>query len=1099
MAEFKLGRLKFWWKGVWQTSHAYVKDDVVSYGGKTYVCLGAHTSGINDETFYTAKDTAPYKWELMQDGIQWKGAWTTGIYYKEGDIVKYGSDTYICIDGHTADADFWEDEGVNWQNFVNGVELEGDWSSSYQYQVGDIVRYGGNTYLAKQDNLNANPETSTANWGLFVHGLKWTGNYSSSTAYHAGDVVQLGTSSYVCILSVTGTSPLEDLSNTYWNAVAQGDLSVNLTTTGDMLVYGTGAIQRLPAGLDNAVLQIDAATNVPAWKTDVTIAGELTVTGNAHIINGDVFQGVDAMDLTVDVGVDDVTSTVDAVTKAAGNITIHYNVGSPLASATTSYKILFEGLQSPHEVLNTEWTVSAVDTGARTVTINGTGISGSGAISTTGATITSIAPDAYYGLTNASGVFVGDADDFVQLSLKNRNDGTAASTDLIAYADNGDNNSGWVDLGITSSGFNNPEFSVTGPNDGYIFMSAPAGSTGKGDLIIGTGDGGTNNDITFFTGGFDAANVKMQIIGTSRVVSGETVEPGVVITMPTTSENFDEGALRVQGGIGVSGNLCAQGDLRSEGGILAQGTEAIRLTEDDYVYAGYVGLTDTSAILTGNADSFVQVAVKNNSTGTSASTDMILYSSGGDNDSGWIDMGICSENYDDPSFGVTGKGDGYIFMSAKEGSTDELGNLFVSTSGNGTQNDIVFSTGGFEDSTFERMRVIGTSRPGKQPGVEIYSTSNADSTTTGALRVSGGIGLQGNLFVGGSVNIDGDTTIAGEIVIGGGSTTLTSQNLAVQDAMIFVADGNSGDVLDSGLVTSYRVEADAYTPTPLTGAGLTATGETLYISKENHGASALDRITVSGLTSNTIYNGTYNTITIVDANTISVVKTGATYSGVLVGGTVSRGAFVNGMRYGGMVRDHGTGRFRFFTALQQAEKPSTTVTFSSTTPGTIECGPVYASSFNGPGVFTTASFSNDVAITASTASTSATTGALKVTGGVGIQGALHVTAASFFYNDITSWYSSDRNLKDNIAPIEGALAKISQIGGYTFDWKPEADKNEAHDVGVIAQEVQAVLPEVVVERDNGYLAVNYEKLVPLLIQGIKELQEEVNALKAKLK
>ena len=95
MAEFKLGRLKFWWKGVWQTGHAYVKDDVVSYGGKTYVCLGAHTSGIDDESFYTAKDTAPYKWELMQDGIQWKGAWTTGVYYKEGDIVKFGSDTYI--------------------------------------------------------------------------------------------------------------------------------------------------------------------------------------------------------------------------------------------------------------------------------------------------------------------------------------------------------------------------------------------------------------------------------------------------------------------------------------------------------------------------------------------------------------------------------------------------------------------------------------------------------------------------------------------------------------------------------------------------------------------------------------------------------------------------------------------------------------------------------------------------------------------------------------------------------------------------------------------------------------------------------------------
>ena len=101
-------------------------------------------------------------------------------------------------------------------------------------------------------------------------------------------------------------------------------------------------------------------------------------------------------------------------------------------------------------------------------------------------------------------------------------------------------------------------------------------------------------------------------------------------------------------------------------------------------------------------------------------------------------------------------------------------------------------------------------------------------------------------------------------------------------------------------------------------------------------------------------------------------------------------------------------------------------------------------------------------------------------------------------HDCLPWYSSDRNLKDNITPITGALDKINQIGGYTFKWKPEAEKKEAVDVGVIAQEIQAVQPEVVVQRDNGYLAVNYEKLVPLLIQGIKELTAEVNALKAKL-
>ena len=67
--------------------------------------------------------------------------------------------------------------------------------------------------------------------------------------------------------------------------------------------------------------------------------------------------------------------------------------------------------------------------------------------------------------------------------------------------------------------------------------------------------------------------------------------------------------------------------------------------------------------------------------------------------------------------------------------------------------------------------------------------------------------------------------------------------------------------------------------------------------------------------------------------------------------------------------------------------------------------------------------------------------------------------------------------------------------GNTFDWNDKSDK-EGSDVGVIAQEILEVLPEAVTTRDNGYLAVRYEKLVPLLIEAIKELKAEVEDLKA---
>ena len=100
-------------------------------------------------------------------------------------------------------------------------------------------------------------------------------------------------------------------------------------------------------------------------------------------------------------------------------------------------------------------------------------------------------------------------------------------------------------------------------------------------------------------------------------------------------------------------------------------------------------------------------------------------------------------------------------------------------------------------------------------------------------------------------------------------------------------------------------------------------------------------------------------------------------------------------------------------------------------------------------------------------------------------------------NDVVAFYSSDKRLKDNIKPIEGALDKVCKLGGYEFDWNSKQDVYEGHDIGVIAQEVEAVFPELVTTRDSGYKAVKYEKLVSVLIEAIKELRAEVETLKTK--
>jgi hypothetical protein len=103
-------------------------------------------------------------------------------------------------------------------------------------------------------------------------------------------------------------------------------------------------------------------------------------------------------------------------------------------------------------------------------------------------------------------------------------------------------------------------------------------------------------------------------------------------------------------------------------------------------------------------------------------------------------------------------------------------------------------------------------------------------------------------------------------------------------------------------------------------------------------------------------------------------------------------------------------------------------------------------------------------------------------------------------NDITAFYSSDKRLKENIVNIKDPLEKLSYINGVEFDWIPKEGihSHEGHDVGVIAQEIEKVLPELVTDRDNGYKAVRYEKIVALLIEAVKEQQLQIDELKSKL-
>ena len=195
MAEFKLGRIRFIWKGVWSPSTEYLKDDIVRYGGRTYVAVRGHTASSN---FYNDED----HWNKFSDGTEWKNDWTTGTFYKENDIVAYGGILYICNEGHLAGS-ILEDDQEKWDLFATSIEWKSDWVAGTQYKANDLVKYGGNIYFCNTGHTAAvtdalGLEANQNSWDLFSEGLEWKATWATSTRYKVNDIVKFGGTTYVC-------------------------------------------------------------------------------------------------------------------------------------------------------------------------------------------------------------------------------------------------------------------------------------------------------------------------------------------------------------------------------------------------------------------------------------------------------------------------------------------------------------------------------------------------------------------------------------------------------------------------------------------------------------------------------------------------------------------------------------------------------------------------------------------------------------------------------------------------------------------------------------------------------------------------------------
>jgi hypothetical protein len=179
-------------------------------------------------------------------------------------------------------------------------------------------------------------------------------------------------------------------------------------------------------------------------------------------------------------------------------------------------------------------------------------------------------------LTNPNLVIAVTEADYAQLAFTNRSTAVNASTDVILYSNNGTDASGYIDMGITSSNFADPDFTITGKGDGYIFMvGAEAGTADQGNLVFATGDTGSQNKIIFAAGGLASDNTQMVI----------TPDENIHIEIPTPSTSPTTGALTVVGGVGISGDVNIDGTITFGGAGTTVETANLAVT-DPLVFTG---------------------------------------------------------------------------------------------------------------------------------------------------------------------------------------------------------------------------------------------------------------------------------------------------------------------------------------------------------------------------------------------------------------------------------------------------------------------------------------------------------------------------------
>lgn len=330
----------------------------------------------------------------------------------------------------------------------------------------------------------------------------------AATGYQSFSVIGNGNTTYYCIAG-QGTSEWEVgigayassgtiLSRTTILASSNGGLIVNFSSgTKDVFVtypseksvnLDSSGLLSAPAGLASGVptfLATPTSSNLAAIVTDETGSGSLVFATSPTL------------------------TTPNLGTPSAVNLT--NATALPLATAVTGTL----GVSNGGTGL-TSLTAHYIPYG------NGTGAFSNSAALTYDGTIFKVGSTAAIaGTTNPIAAFTGAANNYIQTYIYNATAGGNSSADLVAYPDNGTDSSGWVDIGVASSTYSDANFSVTGPNETYVFGSAPSGASKTGNLVYATDSTGTANSHQWYVGGFNQAKGawKMQLTSTDLQIA----------------------------------------------------------------------------------------------------------------------------------------------------------------------------------------------------------------------------------------------------------------------------------------------------------------------------------------------------------------------------------------------------------------------------------------------------------------------------------------------------------------------------------------------------------------------------------------------------